>query len=131
MINDVLKSQHEPVGKLKDFFYRVEFQQRGSPHIHMLAWIDGAPKIPKKNSEDEIIAFVDKYLSCSSEDPAVAELIQLQVHKHSKTCRTKGQGVCRFGFPLPPLPRTMILHPLDKNVERYKKMYSENTRKNE
>ena len=36
-INTVLKSDHNPLGKLKDFFYRVEFQQRGSPHIHMIA----------------------------------------------------------------------------------------------
>ena len=35
-INDVLKSVLNPIGKMKDFFYRVEFQQRGSPHIHML-----------------------------------------------------------------------------------------------
>ncbi|VDI56358.1 Hypothetical predicted protein [Mytilus galloprovincialis] len=35
-INLVLKSDHDPIGKLTDFFYRVEFQQRGSPHIHIL-----------------------------------------------------------------------------------------------
>ena len=35
-LNTVLKSSCEPIGKLLDFFYRVEFQQRGSPHIHML-----------------------------------------------------------------------------------------------
>src|SRR6185312_743665 len=26
-------------GKISDFFYRVEYQQRGSPHIHMLLWL--------------------------------------------------------------------------------------------
>ena len=35
-LNTVLKSSCEPIGKLLDYFYRVEFQQRGSPHIHML-----------------------------------------------------------------------------------------------
>ena len=35
-LNTILKSDCEPIGKLRDFFYRVEFQQRGSPHIHML-----------------------------------------------------------------------------------------------
>ena len=35
-LNTVLKSSCEPIGKLLDYFYRVEFQQHGSPHIHML-----------------------------------------------------------------------------------------------
>lgn len=26
----------QPLGKISDWFYRVEYQQRGSPHIHML-----------------------------------------------------------------------------------------------
>ena len=43
-LNTILKSSCEPIGKVKDFFYRVEFQQRGSPHIHMLVWIENAPK---------------------------------------------------------------------------------------
>ena len=38
-LNTVLKSSFEPIGKLLDFFYRVEFQQCGSPHIHMLVRI--------------------------------------------------------------------------------------------
>ena len=35
-LNTILKRDCEPIGKVKDYFYRVEFQQRGSPHIHML-----------------------------------------------------------------------------------------------
>ena len=30
----VLMSPYQPIGKIVDFFYRVEFQQRGSPHVH-------------------------------------------------------------------------------------------------
>ena len=48
-LNTVLKSEIEPIGKVLDFFYRVEFQQRGSPHIHMLIWIENAPKLEKKH----------------------------------------------------------------------------------
>ena len=47
-LNTVLKNAFEPIGKVLDFFYRVEFQQRGSPHIHMLIWIENAPKLEKK-----------------------------------------------------------------------------------
>ena len=47
-LNTILNSNCEPIGKLRDFFYRVELQQRGSPHIHMLVWIDNAPIIGKE-----------------------------------------------------------------------------------
>jgi hypothetical protein len=35
------------------------------------------------------------------------------MHRHAKTCKKKGNKICRFNFPLPPMPRTMILQPLD------------------
>ena len=123
-LNIILKSNCEPIGKLRDFFYRVEFQQRGSPHIHMLVWIDNAPSL-EKNSEEEIVQFVDKYLTCSVNDEETAHLVELQTHKHSKTCRKKGKAICRFGFPLPPLPQTLLLYPLEEEVDQFKKKYSE------
>ena len=119
-INTVLKSSCEPIGKLIDYFYRVEFQQRGSPHIHMLVWIENAPTL-ETNSEGEIVQFVDKYLTCNTDNEKTANLVGLQSHKHSKTCRKKGKPICRFGFPLPPLPRTMLLYPLEEDVDKYKK----------
>ena len=117
-----LKSLHDPIGHVTDYFYRVEFQQRGSPHIHMLVWIDNAPKYPK-DDEETIVNFVDKYVFCSSQHDIASHLIDLQTHKHSKTCRKKGKAVCRFGFPLPPLRKTLLLEPLDVDVDKYKKKY--------
>ena len=32
------------IGEIYDYLYRVEFQKRGSPHIHMVIWIKDAPK---------------------------------------------------------------------------------------
>ncbi|CAC5400691.1 unnamed protein product [Mytilus coruscus] len=54
-------------------------------------------------------------------------LVNLQVHKHSKTCRKKGHPICRFGFPLPPMKATVILEPLKENddIEKYKAIYKE------
>ena len=123
-LNAILKSNCEPIGKLRDFFYRVEFQQRGSPHIHMLVWIENAPTL-EKSSEEEIVKFVDKYLTCSVNDAETAHLVELQTHKHSKTCRKKGKAICRFGFPLPPLPRTLLLYPLEEEVDQFRKKYTE------
>ena len=119
-LNTVLKSNCQPIGKVQDYFYRVEFQQRGSPHIHMLVWIENAPTL-ETNSEEEIVQFVDQYLTCNNDNKKTANLVNLQSHKHSRTCRKKGKPICRFGFPLPPLPRTMLLYPLEEEVEKYKK----------
>ena len=38
-IHDFIKSSCQPIGEVIDFFYDVEFQQRGPPHIHGLFWI--------------------------------------------------------------------------------------------
>ena len=119
-LNTVLKSSYEPIGKLLDYFYRVEFQQRGSPHIHMPVWIENAPTL-ETNSEGKIVQFVDQYLTCNTDYEKTANLVGLQSHKHSKTCRKKGKPICRFGFPLPPLPRTMLLYPLEEDVDKYTK----------
>ena len=121
-INIVLNSPHNPIGKVTDYFYRVEFQQRGSPHIHMIIWVEDSP-LHQRNQEEEIEKYVDNYVTCSNENEEMKNLVDMQTHKHSKTCRKKGKAVCRFGFPLPPLPRTMLLEPLDKEVEKYQEKY--------
>ena len=123
-LNTIRKCNCEPIGKLRDFFYRVEFQQRVSPHIHMLVLIENAPTL-EKNTEEEIVQFVDKHITCSADDAESAYLVELQIHKHSKTCRKKRKAICRFGFPLPPLPETMLLYPVEEEVEQFKKKYTE------
>ena len=119
----VLKSEHHPIGEITDYFYRVEFRQRGSPHIHMLIWIKDAPKY-NQDQKDDITQYIDKHVSCSWSSEA-KDLVSLQIHKHSKTCRKKGQPVCRFGFPLPPMRKTTILEPLDEDIQEYKDLYKQ------
>ena len=41
-LTDFLFSSVEPLGKISDWFYRVEYQQGGS-HIHMLLWLENVP----------------------------------------------------------------------------------------
>lgn len=74
-----------------------------------------------KDSEEDIIKFVDSYISCKAGSDGLVELVNLQRQKHSKTCKKRTNALYRFNFPLPPMPRTMILEPLsetelDKNV---------------
>jgi len=40
--------------KLVDFFSRLEYQLRGSPHVHGLYWIDGAPEWIEGNFSENI-----------------------------------------------------------------------------
>ena len=112
-IATILKSPASPLGILKDYFYRVEFQQRGSPHIHMLVWIENAPKYGESEERD-VLEYIDKVASCSSD--IVGELekfLEFQKHKHSRACRKVGKPVCRFGIPFPPMPQTAIIRPFD------------------
>lgn len=113
-LSNVLKHETSPIGKIKDFFIRVEFQQRGSPHVHILFWINDAPSLATSN-EPDVVSFIDKYITCRK-NPQLSGLVNYQTHRHARTCRKKGQSVCRFGFPLPPLDKTMILHGLDDNL---------------
>ena len=112
-IHNFIKSSSHPVGEVVDFFYRAVFQQRGSPHTHGLFWIKNAPEYGKDTDED-IAKFVDSYVSCKADPNDLTDLVNLQRHKRSKTCKNRGHVVCRFNFPLLPMPRTMILEPLSE-----------------
>jgi hypothetical protein len=113
----------------------------GSPHAHMLLWLDDAPKYDPENSNTEqtCVDFIDSLISCQFGVDGVIH----QQHKHTKTCKRmlKGVEICRFNIPYPPMPRTRILlpfpsdYPTDvknagrKNLERVK-LYLEETKSN-
>ena len=79
-----------PLGKIKHWFYRVEYQQRGSPHIHMLIWLENAP-VFGADKDEEVIAFIDQIITCRKpdNDPKLLELVNRQTHRHCHTCRKK------------------------------------------
>lgn len=113
-LNEVLMSPLHPIGIIKDYFYRIEFQQRGSPHVHCLFWIENAPQLDK-NTDEEVIAFIDKYVTCelpSNDDSLLDTVTTVQQHskRHAKTCKKKNT-TCRFNFPRPPSNRTFISRP--------------------
>ena len=55
----------------------------------MLVWIENVPTL-ETNFEGEIVQFVDKYLTCNTDNEKTANPVGLQSHKHSRTCRKKG-----------------------------------------
>ena len=68
-----------------DYFTRIEFQHRGSPHLHGLYWCQDAPKFDEDNpkSFEECSSFIDNYISCSSSIEGIVH----QNHKHTDTCQ--------------------------------------------
>lgn len=54
--------------KITDYYWRTEFQTRGSPHVHGLLWIENAPIYDKfeSNSINECTKFIDKLITCEN-----------------------------------------------------------------
>ncbi|XP_046381067.2 uncharacterized protein LOC124152241 [Haliotis rufescens] len=120
-LKEVIMSPAEPIGKIKDYFYRVEFQHRGSPHTHCLFWVENAPKIDKDNDE-AVKSFIDKYVTCEMPSVEIDEELynivnSVQKHstRHSKTCKKNGT-TCRFNFPRPPSSETFISRPGGQDI---------------
>ena len=113
-VNIILKGHHSPLYAATKHVYRVEFQKRGSPHVHGLLWIDKAPRFNVDTNED-IVKYIDSCISCSLDVPEEhKKYVKLQVHRHSRTCKIRvgGKNVCRFGIPRFPMRNTAILEPL-------------------
>ena len=116
-----LKEENGPFGAnfVVDYTLRKESHKRGALHTHTLQWLKGAPDLVVGDAESEkkFIDFTDRFVTCQNdfEDPYVA----LQKHSHTKTCYKYGER-CRFGYPLPVMPKTCILSPLPKDVENLK-----------
>lgn len=91
-LKQILKGKSKPLGEVTDYFMRIEFQMRGSPHIHMFLWVLNAPDLDTKQGQVDAPAFIDKYVSTEipneHSDKDLHYLVKtLQVHHHTKTCR--------------------------------------------
>ncbi len=96
-LREVLMSPSQPIGKIVDHFYRVEFPQRCSPHVHCLFWIEGAPRT-NKNTDEDVVEFIDKYVTCElpSDDDTLLDIVSsVQTHskRHSKSCKKTSRHV--------------------------------------
>lgn len=76
----------------------------------MLIWIKDAPEYDGTNHE-EVAHFIDKHVTCKKDDE-IYNLVNYQTHIHARTCRKKRKAICRFNFPLPPMPHTVVLDPI-------------------
>ena len=106
------------LGDISDYLYRVEFQQRGSPHIHVFIWVKDVPEFLTA-TDKEISTFVDKYITCalpSDSEDLKEKVTKLQRHVHSPSCRKSGKK-CRFAFPKPPSKQTVVCRGTQGDVE--------------
>ena len=86
---------------IEDYFYRVEFQQRGSAHIHCVFWLktkEGLipPKVFLEESPDEhvrekqkseFVEYFDSIVSASlSHEGVQNDGIEYQKHRHTFSC---------------------------------------------
>ncbi|XP_074542437.1 uncharacterized protein LOC141802702 isoform X2 [Halichoeres trimaculatus] len=117
LFRDVILSPAQPIGEVADYFWRLEFQHRGSPHIHSLIWVKGAP-VFEEDSDQKVCEFVSKYITAELPDQNTQpelykKVTEVQMHSrnHSKTCVKYLGANCRFGFPKQPTPNTMVLRP--------------------
>ena len=88
-------------------------------------------KNDQKLEADEInilTEFIDGFTTVSTHEETVGEMIvsqvqEVNIHHHTKTCYKKG-SFCRFGFPRPPSPYTIISRPVgEMEAEDRKKLF--------
>lgn len=121
-----------PFGEYKvvQSYYRIEFQHRGSPHVHLVVWLEGAPKFDAHNPHtfEAVVSFVDKFISTSSDDTEVQDFLKYQYHKCTHTCRKTTRGIisCRFGAPFFPMSETCILQPVPEDLKMTKEEMDKN-----
>ena len=130
---EVLLSSANPIGKIVYYALRIEFQMRGSPHLHALIWTSDCPKLTSETKED-YIDYIDQhvhaYLPCQDQDPELHDLVKTyQKHSHSKTCRKYKNIKCRFNFGQFFTNRTFVAEPLSDDLDLEEKTNTLDKRK--
>ena len=121
-------SDANPIGKIKHHFVRTEYQTRLMPHFHCFFWMEDAPIIGR-DSEDTILNYIGKYVSCKlpnpNEDPLMYGLVKkYQLHHCNSYCLRKpkkgrGKARCKFGFPRAACIKP-ILHGVASSIASHK-----------
>ena len=112
-----------PLGKTKYYANHIEFQGRGSSHVHSFVWILNPPNI---QDEAAYISFVKKTINAQQPDPQndseFFELVKTyQVHSHSRTCFKHKKNECRFSYGQFFTEKTIIAKPVDSEISKDKK----------
>ena len=112
-----------PLGKTKYYAIRIEFQERGSPHVHSFIWIFNAPNI---QNETAYIEFIEKTINAQLPDHLKEserfELVKTyQIHAHSRTCWKYNKNECCFSYGRYFTEKTIIAKRLDSQLSNDEK----------
>jgi ATP-dependent DNA helicase PIF1 len=81
IFNKLIRAKENPIfGKVQDFFWRIEYQSRGAPHVHCILWIENAPIIGT-NSNDEITKYINSIVTCAKPDMKTSPTLSTLVSK--------------------------------------------------
>ena len=96
-------------------------------------WLRGAletianDNIPNWGQKRSITEFVDKFISCSLQEPMTRDIALLvQQHRHSRSCERPGTN-CRFNFPQLPSLYTLVAVPTRitcKEIEERRELHN-------
>ena len=117
---DVLLSNANPIGKIVYYALRIEFQMRGSPHLHSLIWTSDCPEL-KDGSEEAYIRYIDDHvqgnLQNRENDSKFHDLVKMyQKHTHSRSCKKYKNIPCRFNFGQFFTNETVVSKPLADDI---------------
>lgn len=128
LLHILQSKKRSPFGKYRvlHYFERIEFQHWGSPHAHILLWLENAPNDLLSNNFD-VITMINELVSVSASE--ASGNIRLQTHQHTCTCYKKNEQNkkdCRFGAPFFPSRGTVTIFPMkdtdiDYSEEVFKK----------
>src|SRR5258708_17172697 len=97
-----LMASNGPFGEYRilDFYIRVEFHHRGSPHIHSLLWLKDAPSYVAKCdiSRAECIKFKDRFITTVIINWTIICQHLFQIQYQSCKMRRKKNIQYRFGY---------------------------------
>ena len=63
---EVIKGTGQPIGEVLDFFWRIKFKLRGSPHVHSMWWIKDAPNLDTASGRQVAPQYIDRYNICGN-----------------------------------------------------------------
>ena len=99
LMKDILYGKNSVFGKVTDHWYRIEFQNRGAPHVHMLLWV------ALEFRENKVVVATLPRGTQNNEGRLLKELVtSFQIHSCvERRCKRgpKGESLeqCKYGFP--------------------------------
>ncbi|GBN24971.1 hypothetical protein AVEN_5340-1 [Araneus ventricosus] len=102
-LNEVHQGTHNRQvfgGQLDDYWWRIEFQNGGNPHLHMVLWTKGHSLF----DAPEGIEQMDSVCTCDPplENTELHNLVRkIQQHRHTHTCKKNDarSAIYRLNFP--------------------------------